>query len=118
SILLRGRLCLESPTNRAAAMVTLSLFAVAFSPDGKELRAFKGHGSSITSVAFSRDGARVLTGSLDNTACLWDGATGKAIRAFTGHEETVTSVAFSRDGARVLTGSLDKTDRLWDAATG
>jgi WD40 repeat protein len=39
---------------------------------GKEIRAFKGHESTVTSVAFSPDGARVLTGSEDNTARLWD----------------------------------------------
>jgi WD40 repeat protein len=65
-------------------------------------------------VAFSPDGARVLTGSLDNTARLWDAETGQELRAFEGHEERVKAVAFSPDGARVLTGSADKTARLWD----
>ena len=69
-------------------------------------------------MAFSPDGARVLTGSFDKTARLWDAATGKEIRAFKGHESWVLSVAFSPDGARVLTGSADHTARLWDAATG
>src|SRR4029077_11518666 len=85
---------------------------------GKEIRAFKGHEYAVYSVAFGPDGARVLTGSRDGTARLWDAATGKEIRAFTGHEEAVLSVAFSPDGARVLTGSEDKTGRLWDAGTG
>ncbi|MGC2221365.1 MAG: hypothetical protein WA624_02820 [Methylocella sp.] len=39
---------------------------------GKEIRAFKGHEGKVLSVAFSPDGARVLTGSVDNTARLWD----------------------------------------------
>ncbi len=74
--------------------------------------------SVITSAAFSPDGARVLTGSWDKTARLWDAATGRAIRAFKGHRSSVSAVAFSPDGRRVLTGSEDKTARLWDAATG
>jgi WD40 repeat protein len=34
----------------------------------QEIRAFKGHEGPVSSVAFSPDGARVLTGSDDNTA--------------------------------------------------
>src|SRR5256885_5597220 len=86
---------------------------------GEELRAFKGHVDDVTSVAFSPDGARVLTaGSWDQTARLWDVATGEVLRAFKGHEGAVTSVAFSPDGRCLLTGSDDNTARLWDAATG
>ena len=75
-------------------------------------------GDSINSVAFSRDGLRVLTASGDKTARLWNAATGQQLRAFKGHQKEVVSVAFSPDGARVLTGSRDTTARLWDAATG
>jgi eukaryotic-like serine/threonine-protein kinase len=49
----------------------------------------------VSSVAFSRDGARVLTGSSDQTARLWDAATGKELRAFKGYEGYVYSVAFT-----------------------
>jgi WD40 repeat protein len=85
---------------------------------GKELRAFKGHEGWVVSVAFSPDGAHVLTGSTDKTSRLWDIETGKELRDFKGHEGTVDSVAFSPDGAHMLTGSLDKTARLWDTVTG
>jgi WD40 repeat protein len=40
--------------------------------------------SYVVSVAFSPDGARVLTGSRDETARLWDAATSKEIRASRG----------------------------------
>ena len=69
-------------------------------------------------MAFSPDGARVLTGSDDNTARLWDAASGKPIATLSGHTGSVDAVAFSPDGARVLTGSDDNTARLWDAASG
>src|SRR5262245_26334392 len=76
------------------------------------------HSDWVTSVAFSPDGARVLSGSRANTIRLWDAAAGALLRAFEGHSDAVTSVAFSPDGARVLSGSEDNTVRLWDAATG
>ena len=77
-----------------------------------------GHTGSVSAVAFSPDGKRVLTGSDDNTARLWDAATGNPVATLAGHKARVSAVAFSPDGKRVLTGSSDNTARLWDAATG
>ena len=77
-----------------------------------------GHSGRVTAAAFSPDGKRVLTGSADKTARLWDAATGAEVATLTGHTGSVNAVAFSPDGTRVLTGSDDKTARLWDAATG
>jgi len=51
---------------------------------GKTIKTFTGHTHWITSVALSGDGKRVLTGSHDQTARLWDAATGKTIKTFTG----------------------------------
>jgi len=67
---------------------------------------------------FSPDGTRILTGSQDSTARLWDAATGETVATLTGHEDSVMAAAFSPDGRRVLTGAEDWTARLWDAATG
>jgi predicted NACHT family NTPase len=76
------------------------------------------HTELVDSVAFSPDGARVLSGSGDNTLKLWDAASGQLIRTFEGHTRGVSSIAFSPDGARVLSGGGDKTLKLWDTATG
>ena len=61
--------------------------------------------SYITSVAFSPDGKTVLTGSDDNTACLWNATTGERLQVLKGHTGCINSVAFSPDGKTVLTGS-------------
>ncbi len=68
----------------------------------------------MTSVAFSPDGHRIVSGSDDNTVRLWDAATGQPIgQPLTGHNAPVASVAFSPDGKRIVSGSDDHTLRLW-----
>ena len=71
-----------------------------------------GHTGLVRAVAFSPDGTRVLTGSQDSTARLWDAATGKLVATLAGHKASVLAVAFSRDETRVVTGSSDMTARL------
>jgi WD40 repeat protein len=78
----------------------------------------QGHTSAVGSVAFSPDGRRILTGSRDGTALLWDAATGTQLRAFLGHKDGVAAVAFSPDGKQILTGSGDGTAVLWETDTG
>jgi WD40 repeat protein len=46
---------------------------------GKEKRQFIGHDGYVTSVAFSPKGERILTGSKDHTARIWDTETGKEL---------------------------------------
>jgi hypothetical protein len=84
----------------------------------KQVHTLPGHSAAVTSVAFSRDGRRWLTGSWDHTAKLWDARTGHELRAFVGHAGPVTKAVFSPDGRRVLTSSFDGTARVWDADSG
>src|SRR5712671_6078159 len=80
---------------------------------------FHGHSDCVISVAFSRDGSRIVSGSSDNTIRLWDAETGDPIgKPLEGHSSGVESVAFSPDGCHIVSGSWDKTIRLWDAETG
>jgi tetratricopeptide (TPR) repeat protein len=71
----------------------------------------------IWSVAVSPDGARIVTGSGDNTARVWDAKTFAALSVLKGHTDSVWSVAVSPDGTRIVTGSRDNTARVWDAKT-
>ena len=76
----------------------------------------KGHDWAVLCGQFSPDGQRIITGSQDTTARIWDARTGHELVKLEGHTAAVTSVAFSPDGTRVLTGSQDNTAKLWDAA--
>jgi WD domain, G-beta repeat len=83
----------------------------------RELAALKGHTGAVYGVAMSPDGARIVTGSRDNTARVWDAKTFAERAILRGHTEAVLSVTVSPDGARIVTGSIDSTARVWDART-
>ncbi|MFM7149384.1 MAG: WD40 repeat domain-containing protein, partial [Gemmataceae bacterium] len=79
-----------------------------------EIRRFTGHMGAIRHIDVSKDGKQALTGSMDQTARLWDIDTGKEIRKFVGHGSWVWTAVFSPDGKNVLTsGAIDKSLRLW-----
>jgi WD40 repeat protein/serine/threonine protein kinase len=83
-----------------------------------DLLTLQGHTRSVWSVAFSPDGTRLASGSLDGTVKVWDATSGKLIRTLRGHEGGIRSVAFSPDGTRLASASLDKTVKVWNATTG
>ena len=127
--------------NQVAALQTheSGLLSVAFSPDGKfiasgsrdptirvwdwqtgrECLVLTGHEKGyITSVAFSRDGIRIVSSCQEDcTVRVWDALTGAELATLK-HADVVISAAFSPDGKRVISGCRDKTARVWDAATG
>jgi WD40 repeat protein len=79
---------------------------------------FSPHGI-VASADISPDGARIVTGSWDRSAKIWDVAAGKAVVRLDGkHTDYINSVCYSPDGARILTASDDGTARLWNAADG
>jgi WD40 repeat protein len=93
----------------------------------------KGHSGAVSSVAFSPDGKRIVSGSDDNTLRVWDAATGQETLVLKGSvgahmlllsgttdpNAGVTCVVFSSDGKRIVGGNRDGTlDDLGLDATG
>jgi hypothetical protein len=78
----------------------------------------QGHSRYVTSVAFSPDGKRIVSGSNDATLKIWDTETRQETDTLKGHSDRVIGVAFSPDGKRIASGSLDKTLKVWGSQTG
>ena len=77
---------------------------------------FLGHRGDILALDFSPDGKFLVTGSMDQTARVWDAVTGREFFVLEGHAGFVNAVRVSPDGSRVATGS--ERVRLWDLASG
>lgn len=81
---------------------------------GTVYQTFSGHTDDVTSLAFNTYGTRLLTGSKDDTAKIWDCSTGNVLRTMSGHSGDVNSVIFhATEERQVLTGSSDKNAKLW-----
>jgi WD40 repeat protein len=73
----------------------------------------KGHTGYVYSVVFSPDGRRIVTGSQDNAAKVWDAETWRETLTLNGHTSGIYSIAISADGKSIATGSQDKTIKVW-----
>lgn len=89
-----------------------------WAPDGRLLHTMHGHTLAVTTLAFSRDGSELASGSEDHTARIWDPSSGRLLHLLARHHLAVTDVAFSPDGTLFATASADGDAILWRVATG
>jgi len=106
-----------SPNGRRVAFLSGRQAQVADLSSGRVLYRLE-HPGEITSLAFSSDGRRIVTGGRDRLARVWNGFNGKLVHELSGHQGQVLDVAIGPGGTEVATASTDGTARIWDTASG
>ena len=82
------------------------------------------HLGSVTAAAYSADGTRIVTSSIDATAKIWNAATLALVRTITNSPDAqnrtmgFTAGLFSSNGLFIYTASIDQKIAVWNVATG
>ncbi|CAE6413345.1 unnamed protein product [Rhizoctonia solani] len=85
-------------------------------PDATKI--LNGHTNVVTSIAFTPQGAQLVSSSVDSTTCIWniDGTLSSCF--IQGCSQLTRSMAISSDGLHIVSGSEDSTVKVWDVKTG
>lgn len=89
-------------------------------PEGTRTVINGGHSTWVKAVAFSTDGANVVSGGCDGKITFWDPAAEMPvpIRSLEAHKGWVRSLDVSPDGKLLASGGNDNAVRLWDMTNG
>lgn len=107
-----------SPDGKALAVAAGKVAHLIDLAAGKEVGRLEGHTHIINDLAFSPDGARIVTGAHDQTAVVWDRGRFKQLHALGKFNDAVYGVAVSPDGATAAAADYKGVIRLWKMSDG
>lgn len=81
-------------------------------------RSIRAHAGWITSVAFSPDGRRLVSGGWDQAVKLWEVPTAHELSTVGTKLKEIQALALSRDGRWLAAENSSDTVTLWDATSG
>jgi Tol biopolymer transport system component len=84
---------------------------------GMLLEGLVNHTGPVWTVAFSPDGERIVSASVDNKVMVLDAIKGAETLSLAGHTQLVRSASFSPDGKRIVSAG-DNIVRVWDVDRG
>jgi WD40 repeat protein len=79
---------------------------------------FSNHSNWVNDLAWSADGNKIVTGSKDNSAKVFDLTTNSRISTYTGHDGSVYSVTFDETGEHVLSACSKGKVLYWKTESG
>jgi len=89
------------------------------SPSPSEtLFTYSGHSGVVNAIAWSPNGARIASASVDKTVQVWGATDGSSVFTYHGHSAAVRDVAWQHSGQHIASGSRDKTVQIWNATNG
>lgn len=82
----------------------------------KQLLEIKAHDNSVFALAYSPDGKHLLSGGRDAVLKIWDAQDAYTpLQTINAHWYHINAIAFNGTGKLFATASLDKTVKVWDA---
>lgn len=107
--------CDPAPTRTTQLLVAPQEGLKEASSAGGKLEILTGHTGGISSVCWSADSLRIVTGASDG-ARIWDATTGELLHYLSGPDGVVSSVAWSGDNKYIVTSGVLGA-QIWDATT-
>jgi eukaryotic-like serine/threonine-protein kinase len=104
-----------SPDGRTVASTISETLCLWDLPTRRKIREISGDAGTIWAVAFSPDGKTLAAGTHEGSVKFWNMATLQEITTLQTHLSIVSSIAFSPDGACLITASIDDSVKLWPA---